>query len=309
MTSSCKGFDVFEFKGDDEISEKNANRYSSKFQNPDSIDNFKFLETVAQGTNVLSNEIGNVQCADVDGVNSDHNCDSALSYTLLDAGEAPKRMYGFDVGSHTDVGSPKQLIEESCSSPKISPESRTDKLEPENLCFRLGGSSILGASSSGNSQLNCNLLESPSSHDSFRVVSDADGSQNERSPSTSSDNAEDDDSLDGASSDHGSGHWEMGDRDAVAFNPDYVMYHDMYHTNCVLTFSSSWIEIEGSVGYGNQETFSFHSAIDNISYIESELSGKQSCTSSESHSSIHAPIANQGATYAPITAHNYEIRK
>lgn len=83
---------------------------------------------------------------------------------------------------------------------------------------------------------------------------------------TSSDIGNADDSFDETVSDHCSDDWQTVSRDPIVeCLPDYIVYHDKYSTDSVVTFSSSCIKIEG---YWQAESFEFQWGVDQIMNIE-----------------------------------------
>ncbi|CAH9055054.1 unnamed protein product [Cuscuta europaea] len=65
-------------------------------------------------------------------------------------------------------------------------------------------------------------------------------------------------------------HWEMGENTSIVFNPDLVYYGEAYYTDCVVSFSSSGIEVGGSAVSGNSGTFSTQFSVDDINQIQLE---------------------------------------
>ncbi|KAL7245537.1 hypothetical protein ACSBR2_000799 [Camellia fascicularis] len=263
MNSSCKNLDVFDFK-EDELSECPSSKLFSKFKNPNAIDKYSFLEEVADGTNFQSKEIDNLPCVDVDAMDNVHSCDNAVSHIPIGLeGEdpAPNKMSGLDdflLFNSTNHEQQAQFIPD-----KLKPGSFSAQLEPR--------ASNPGEVSLGISQLKFSLQESPSSDESVDVISDADESICESSPSTS-DVSGDDYPLDGPLSDNFLGGWEMGDRNAVVVCPDYIVYRGRFCTEFVLIFSSNCIEVKGSTTYRNDTTFNFQWGIDDVVDIESQWS-------------------------------------
>uniref|UniRef100_A0A5B6Z6G2 Putative ubiquitin-like-specific protease 2B isoform X2 n=1 Tax=Davidia involucrata TaxID=16924 RepID=A0A5B6Z6G2_DAVIN len=268
MKSTCKSLEVFDFNEEDEISEMASARFMSQFNNSNALDKYKFLENVARGTNIQTKEIGDVPCVDVDAIDNDQNCDDVALCTPLEAKRedcATKGTSGLDDNVQLNSTSHEQHL--LFVSNKLEPGSPVARLEAR-------GSSP-EAALPGNSQLNCALLKPPSSDESADVISDADESMNESSPSTSFDIAEDGVLLDGASSDHCFGGWEMGETNVVVgFSPDYIVYCDRYYKESEITFSSSCIIVKGSTAYGNQGTYIFQWGIDDIIDIESQWFGR-----------------------------------
>ncbi|KAL4566075.1 hypothetical protein LXL04_030185 [Taraxacum kok-saghyz] len=96
-----------------------------------------------------------------------------------------------------------------------------------------------------------------------------------RSLSTSCGIAEDDGIFCGPSSDHCTGDLEMDQMDTedltVVFYPDYIVYRDSYCTDCVLTFTSSYIKIEGSGSTpdGDEKIINLQWGVEDLLHIKS----------------------------------------
>uniref|UniRef100_A0A5B6Z6E4 Putative ubiquitin-like-specific protease 2B isoform X2 n=1 Tax=Davidia involucrata TaxID=16924 RepID=A0A5B6Z6E4_DAVIN len=265
MNSTCRSPEVFDFKDEDHVSEMASARFTSELKNSNALG--KFLENVAQGTNIQSKEIADVPCVVVNAIENDQNCDNDVSCTPPDVGGedcTTKGMSGLDADLQLNSASHEQ-----------HPQFIPNKLEPGSFFAPLEArASSPGAASPSNSQLNCALLKSPSS-ESRDVISDADESMKGSSPATSSGIADDGVLLDLPSLGHCFGGWEMGKRNmAVDIRPDYIVYHDRYCTESELTFSNSCINIKGSTAYGNQGTFTSQWGIDDIIDIKSQWFGR-----------------------------------
>lgn len=89
--------------------------------------------------------------------------------------------------------------------------------------------------------------------------------------STCSGIAEDDGGFFQPSSDHCNGELEMDNEDltTVVLYPDHMVYCDSYCTDCLLTFTSSCIKIEGSTLDGDDETFKSQWEVQDILHIKS----------------------------------------
>ncbi|XP_063945845.1 uncharacterized protein LOC108214077 [Daucus carota subsp. sativus] len=81
---------------------------------------------------------------------------------------------------------------------------------------------------------------------------------------TSSDTGNADDSIDEPLSNHCFDKWQT-DGGVVECLPDYIVYRDKYSTDSVVTFSNSYIKIEG---YWQAENFEFQWGVDHIMNIE-----------------------------------------
>ncbi|KAK9050120.1 hypothetical protein SSX86_030911 [Deinandra increscens subsp. villosa] len=95
----------------------------------------------------------------------------------------------------------------------------------------------------------------------------------QRSASTCSDIAENDGAFCGPSSDHCTNNLETDNEDltTVIFYPDHMVYRDSYCTDCVLTFTSSAIKIEGSTLDDGDNTLTFQWGVQDILSIKSQL--------------------------------------
>ncbi|KAI3685957.1 hypothetical protein L1987_79626 [Smallanthus sonchifolius] len=95
----------------------------------------------------------------------------------------------------------------------------------------------------------------------------------QRSASTCSDIAENDGTFCGPSSDHCTAELEVDNEDltTVVFYPDHMVYRDSYCTDCVLTFTSSCIKIEGSTLDDDDSTSRFQWGVQDILSIRSQL--------------------------------------
>ncbi|KAJ0586246.1 putative Ulp1 peptidase [Helianthus annuus] len=95
----------------------------------------------------------------------------------------------------------------------------------------------------------------------------------QRSASSCSDIAENDGVFCGPSSDHCTGELEMDNEDipAVVFYPEHMVYRDSCCTNCVLTFTSSCLKIEGSTLDNDDSTLRFQWGVQDILSIKSQL--------------------------------------
>ncbi|KAK6245762.1 Ulp1 protease family [Theobroma cacao] len=265
------GFEVFDFKEEDEISELAAEKYLNKLKNPNLDDpatlKYQFLECVAPGAAVQRKEMDNVSCVDVDAIDGDCSCNGATPAAPLGAGE-------------NDF-----VTKEGNHEPDVSPESKSmhseqqaglekDSHEPRSICPELElRDSCAEAPSPGKSQLNCALSNSPLSNEPVDLASDANESMSERSPATpASDVAEDDVSLNDNVSDHCFGNILVDNiNKTVVLCSDYVLYQDNYYTEASVIFSPGGIKINGTIVSERQGTFSFERGIDDIININCQL--------------------------------------
>lgn len=247
------GLDVFDFNEETDLP---AAKYSRKFDPSNPVDKFLVLQKVAQGE-IKMKEINNLKL-NVDTMNnSNNNDDYAASTAFLDEGKdcAVKRTFVLDA-----------VLENGSNLIEKLPQFGPNKLEPRSSCSQMEGRTSTEVASPANSKFKCPRLESSSSDESI----DADESLSEISQSTFSDIVENDVPLDGRSSDHCFGNWQMVDGDSVVeCFPDYIVYRDKYSTDSVITFSSSCIKIKGSTANGENGTFVFQWEVDDIINIES----------------------------------------
>nr|GEV73664.1 probable ubiquitin-like-specific protease 2B isoform X3 [Tanacetum cinerariifolium] len=89
--------------------------------------------------------------------------------------------------------------------------------------------------------------------------------------STCSDTAKDDGVFCGPSADDSTSDLETDDEEVttVVFSPDHMEYQDKYCADCVLTFTSSCIKIEGSFLDDDEEPFILQWGIEDVLYIKS----------------------------------------
>ncbi|XP_076899565.1 putative ubiquitin-like-specific protease 2B [Bidens hawaiensis] len=94
----------------------------------------------------------------------------------------------------------------------------------------------------------------------------------QRSEPTCSDIAENDGIFCGPSSDNCTGELEMENEDlAVVFYPDHMVYRGSYCTDCVLTFTSSCIKIEGSAFSDDDITLRLQWGVQDILSFKSQM--------------------------------------
>ncbi|CAI9291717.1 unnamed protein product [Lactuca saligna] len=118
---------------------------------------------------------------------------------------------------------------------------------------------------------NCNL-NSSEPDEAANVDPHEHGSLYQRSLSTSCGIAEDDGVFFGSPSDHCTHELEMDTEDlTVIFYPDHMVYGDSYCTDCVLTFTSSCIKIEGSGSTldGDDKIFKLQWDVQDLVHIKS----------------------------------------
>ncbi|KAE8656110.1 O-fucosyltransferase family protein [Hibiscus syriacus] len=251
------GFEVFEFKEEDGISELTTDKCFCRLRNPNSDDlatmECQFLECVAHGAAVQREEMDNVPCIDVGAI------EGATPAASLGSGENE-----FAKEGNTDLDvSPESKATSSEQQPNLEKDihkhgSTFTEFESRN--------SFSEAPSPGKRQLSCPLSSSPLSNEPIDMASDGNGSTSERSPpSPVSDLAEDDVSLNGNVVDHFDGNIPMDNIDReVVICPEYVLYQDNYYTGVSVIFSPGGIKIECSTVSYHHGAFSFERGVDDI---------------------------------------------
>ncbi|KAI3758344.1 hypothetical protein L6452_05904 [Arctium lappa] len=259
MKTVCKKhLDVFDFKEETEVPEL-ALRIKSKLENPTSaIDKYTFLATAAAGKDISSEEINYAPSLSIDAININH-----IATTLVEDPSAETK---------ADLNDAFTVAEEH---PQCSPELRTDLYEseasaPAGVEVNVAATSASPSSNKLSSAVLDLLPSLPELDETVEMDPDEKGSMYERS-SSCSDVAEDDGVLAGPSSDQFIGGWEMDNEDMIAavFYPDYVVYRDSYYTDSVISFTSTFIEMEGSPADGDDETFKCKWGIEDILHIRS----------------------------------------
>ncbi|KAH7524745.1 probable ubiquitin-like-specific protease 2B isoform X2 [Ziziphus jujuba] len=265
-SSPRRGLEVFDFKEEDELTESVAGKYMDKFKSTGNDNHsgskHEFLECDAQGTNDGKKEIGSVPCMDIDAVERDLNCGNAISYAPLGIAEEKKT----NMKELCDAASLAEgLNHEQHSELKLDNQEFTKSLPgQENIC------SIPRAPSCGHNQSNGACSHSPSDNEPVDMISDADESTDQSSPS-SPEIAMDGVSPSNYESHHCAGDLEMDDmKSTIVLYPDYVVYRDSYCTGLQLTFSHNSIKITGSTACENQKSFNFQWEIDDVIHIETQ---------------------------------------
>ncbi|XP_050251174.1 probable ubiquitin-like-specific protease 2B isoform X5 [Quercus robur] len=257
------GFDVFDFKEEDELADLASEKFLEKFKSS-SVDHHstlkeEFLECVTEGANHGTKEVGSIHCVDVDAIDCKHGCDDANSFKPLGIeGESfadKKEFSGLDATQDSDSISHEQ--------PDLKPDSNGSRCFISELERK---DSILEAPTPEKGQIDSALLEAPSKNEPVDVISDADESMSGNSPSSpTSETAEDGVSLNGYATEQSFGDMGMDDTDMeVVLCTDYVLYRDIYCTGPQLTFSPSCIKISGSNPNGNEGTFNFECGVDDV---------------------------------------------
>ncbi|KAI7744490.1 hypothetical protein M8C21_010394 [Ambrosia artemisiifolia] len=151
--------------------------------------------------------------------------------------------------------------------PVSSTELRIDLSESEvNVA-------VMSASPSNN-RLTSAIQDLLSSHDQLDEAGGMDTNENgsmcNRS-SSSSDVADDDGAVAEPSSDHCIAGWEMDSEDTttVVLYPDHVLYRGSCYTDCVISFTGGFIEMEGSEVDEDEKTFKCKWRIEDILHITS----------------------------------------
>ncbi|XP_022012411.1 probable ubiquitin-like-specific protease 2B isoform X1 [Helianthus annuus] len=234
MKTVCnKNLDVFDFKPDDPP--RNA------------IEKYTFLETAASGKSISAEEINYVPSLDIDTINMNH-----MATTLV---ENPS------VGMTAVTNHAFKVVKQR---PLSSIELRTDLSESEV-------NAAATSASPSNNRLKSAMLDLLPSHyeldEAGGTGTDANGSMCDRS-SSSSDVADDDA---GPSSDNCIDDWEMDSEDTttVVLYPDHVIYRGSYYTDCSISFTSGFVELEGSEVDGDERTLKCKWGIEDLLHITS----------------------------------------
>ncbi|KAK8996793.1 hypothetical protein V6N11_020290 [Hibiscus sabdariffa] len=264
------GFEVFEFKEEDEISELTADKYSCKLKNPNFDDpgtlECQFIECVAHGDAVQRKETNNIPCVDVDAI---HGATPAAS---LGFGE---KEFAKEENTELDV-----YPESKSTSSEQQPDIEKDMHEHRSTFPEFESrDSFSEAPSPAKRQLSCPLSSSPLSNEPVELASEANESMSERSTSTPvSDVAEDNVSLNDNVLDHCDGNIPMDNIDrAIVICPEYVLYQDNYYTGASVIFSPDGIKFECSTVSGDHGTFSLQRGIDDIINIHCQLFQRGGC--------------------------------
>ncbi|XP_076949465.1 putative ubiquitin-like-specific protease 2B [Bidens hawaiensis] len=227
--------DVFDFKPDDDDG------------NPHK---FTFPQTAATGKGIPADEINYVPSPDIDTINMNH-----ITPTLIQNPSAEMM---------ADSNDALSVVKQQ---PQSSTELRTDVSESEiNV--------TVTSASPSNSKLKSAIHDlSPSYYEPDETGGmdrNENGSMSERS-SSSSDIADDDGGVAGPSSDHCIDGWDMDSEDmtTVVLFPDYVIYRGSYYTDSLISFTESYIEMEGSEVDRDEKGFKCKWGIEDILHIAS----------------------------------------
>ncbi|KAJ9546216.1 hypothetical protein OSB04_025923 [Centaurea solstitialis] len=256
-TVTKKNLEVFDFKEETEVPEL-ALRIKSKLENPKSaIDKYTFLATAAAGKDIQSEEINYAPSISIDAINIDH-----IATTLVEDLSAEVK---------ADSNDAFLVAEEhpQCSAELGADLSELEASAPAEM-VKVATTSASPSSNRLNSAILDLLPSLPELDETLKMDADEKGSMCERS-STCSDVAEDDGVLAGPSSDQCIGGWEMDNEDIITtvFHPDYVVYGGSYYTDSMISFTSSFIEMEGSPADGDNETFKCKWGIEDVLHIRS----------------------------------------
>ncbi|KAI3504952.1 hypothetical protein L1887_26770 [Cichorium endivia] len=113
-------------------------------------------------------------------------------------------------------------------------------------------------------------LNSPESNEAANMDPHEQENLYQRSLSACCDITEDDGVFCGPSSEHCTDGLQMDTEDlTVIFYPDHMVYRDSYCTDCVVTFTSSCIKIEGSSLDGDDKIFKFQWGVQDLVHIKS----------------------------------------
>ncbi|GMI64890.1 hypothetical protein HRI_000158300 [Hibiscus trionum] len=264
------GFEVFDFKEEDEISELASDKYLCKLKNPNFDETAtlecQFLECVSHGAAVQRKEMDNIPCVDVDAI------DEATPVASLGSGETEFAKEG---NTELDI-SPESKSISSEQQPNLEKDMHEHRSTFPEFELR---DSFSEAPSPRKRQLSCPLSSSPLSDEPVDLASDANESMSERSRSSPvSDVAEDNVSLNGNVLDHCVGNIPMDNIDrAVVICPDYVLYQDNYYTGVSVIFSSDGIKIECPTVRDHHGTFSFERGVDDIINIQCQWFQRSGC--------------------------------
>lgn len=236
-----KSLDVFDFK---EETDEFGLRFKGKLENPtNAIDKYTFLTTAAAGKNVLTEEVNYVPSLDIDAININH-----VSATLVE-------------------DSPAKIVADSNDTiiVAVNPLESSPELKPD-LSESMVNVAATSASPSNEKFVSAIPDLSPSlpEHDEAVEMEPV-----ENRSSSSCDAAEDDDI--GPSSEQCTGGWESDSEDIerVIFYPEYVVYRDNHYTDPVISFTSSFIEMEGSTADDDDKTFKCKWGVEDILHITS----------------------------------------
>ncbi|CAI9784206.1 unnamed protein product [Fraxinus pennsylvanica] len=220
------------------------------------------FEPLDKSSEIQSKEIGEVLSSDVRAAEIDPNCNAASFLSPLDTKDrASKYMSGFD-----DDWLVNSRIQEQTA------DIRLDKLKPGSVLPNVQCGSSPEATSHGNEQGNCDFLKSSCNDETISMVSDADESTIERSPSAI---ADDDASSDGPSSANCFSGCNMDDgRMEIVLYADYINYRGVHYVDSMVTFSRSSVIVKSKTVNGNPGTFHIQVEVEDIIKIESQWSDR-----------------------------------
>eukprot|EP00257_Ricinus_communis_P013978 XP_015571549.1 probable ubiquitin-like-specific protease 2B isoform X1 [Ricinus communis] len=261
------GLEVFDFKEEDELAEYTAGKILGKFKNPN-LENPAFLECdfnecVSQGSEVAKRDIGTITCVDVDAMECENSSKDASTH-------APPGIVRADSATVDENSDTDTAFRSEPMSHEKDPSSITDYHEfKSSFTEQEAVVSCHASLSPGRIQSNCGIADSPPSN-SGRVneKSDADKSMSESSPSSPASDIADDGATE---NDHSSDkYFSASEMDIIDMEVDYVVYRGNHCTGCLITFSCGGIKVSGMSSHGDEGTFSFERAIDDIIRIESQ---------------------------------------
>ncbi|XP_058081751.1 probable ubiquitin-like-specific protease 2B isoform X2 [Magnolia sinica] len=296
QSSSREDISVYDSKEEDEIvesapkelSKKSVVSGNSKSENS-SPTKLNFMECFAHGSSAEQTEIKNGLCADFDGSNGDHKCNDSSSYAV---GSSDR-----DFSIQEETFQLDDIVVSTSMNNDVDAHASQDKFGPGNLIpgrLRIDslamGSLTLGGTPLHDKRLDCALPELPSDQEKLvDVISDDDESLESSSPPTSSsDFAENKDSMEHLTPSCSKGHMKMEHPASaccevymetneninaeVIVTADFLFYGDRLSNHSRLTFSPDYIKLEDLNAYGSNGPVSCKWAVDDIVHIESQWS-------------------------------------
>ncbi|XP_028787339.1 probable ubiquitin-like-specific protease 2A isoform X2 [Neltuma alba] len=249
--SSTEKFNVFEFNEEDARVEMASERFLGKFVNPKKnrgspLTKYTFLQVFAQGPKSLHKNIGS-DPIDVDA--EAHEITQELNSSLEDTRRKPSEAGNCGMDHKKGLANPCS-VDVSLQDNTAKEMSSFDGFQKSN--FEFGNESH---------DLVCN----------DDISSQTSASSTSTSTSTSMAPSEDIEvSFGDKLMDQSSAAFEInGKKKVVDVFPDFILYGDIYSTSSRLTFSCSFVKLEGSTVNGSGGTFKFEWSIDNVIKIES----------------------------------------
>ncbi|KAK4271319.1 hypothetical protein QN277_020030 [Acacia crassicarpa] len=246
-SSSTAKFNVFEFNEEDARVEIASERFLDKFANPKKncaspLAKYTFLQAFSKGPQNLHKDISS-DPIDVDA--EAHEITQELNSSLEDTRSKPSEAgnCGMD---HKCAQAKSCSVDVSLQENTAKDMSSFDGFQKINFDFE---------------------------NDSHDIICNDDISSQVSASSTSTSTSEDIEvSFGDKLMEQGSAAFEIvrnAKKKVVDVFPDLILYGDIYSTNSRLTFSHSFVKIEGSNVHGSGGTFKFEWSIDNVVKIES----------------------------------------